>query len=456
MFKRSQGPTATEATLKAFGSPTAEVLAEHHPFTERAALITVSLMLLAILAFISVVQVDRIVSATGRLVPVGGTITVQPLETQILRHIEVQVGDVVHKGQVLAVCDPTLSEADRQKLAGQVASLEAQVARLSAEEAGPRVRTGTGAYDALQQRLYQQRQTELTASLQDYDQRIRATETQIAGLQTNIDALVARQKISGELAGMHDKLAKEGYVSRLQQLGVQDQQIALNSQLADARSTLDANQHQLSSLREQRKVFLDHWHSGNLTDLLSARTALDQARQDLTKATMLRDLVNVVAPVDGVVTRIPQLSAGGIAGSSAPLFGLVPLDTPLEAAVQIEPIDIGFVKVGQPVNLKFDAYKFMEHGIGHGSVKAFSQDSFSSDSGSTLGSGTGISGASGGAHFDARVQLTQLDLHNLPEGKARLLPGMTVQADIVVGRRTILWYLLSGALRSGAEALHEP
>jgi len=33
---------------------------------------------------------------------------------------------------------------------------------------------------------------------------------------------------------------------------------------------------------------------------------------------------------------------------------------------------------------------------------------------------------------------------------------MTLEADIVVGQRTILWYLLGGAMRSGAEAMHEP
>lgn len=458
MSKPSARPGSTDAAVLEFGSPTAEVLAQHYPWTERATLLVLGLLVLAGLVFISLVKVDRIVSASGRLVPVGGTITVQPLETQILRRVTVQVGDVVHKGQVLAQCDPTLSEADRQRLQEQVSSLEAQVARLSAEETrgGGAPASGDNAYDALQSRLYQQRRTELDAGLADFDQRIHATETQIAGLRKDITALEARQRIGAELAGMHDKLAQEGYVSRLQQLGVQDQQLTLRSQLADARSTLEADQHQLASLREQRAAFRDHWHSSNLADLVTARTALDQARQDLAKANHLRELVDLVAPVDGVVTRIPQVSVGGVAGGATPLFGLVPLDTPLEAAVQIEPIDIGFVKVGDRVNLKFDAYKFMEHGIGHGVVKTFSQDSFTDDSTTSVGSGTGTSTPRSAAHFDARIQLTSLDLHALPGGHARLTPGMTLQADIVVGRRTILWYLLGGALRSGAEALHEP
>jgi hemolysin D len=38
----------------------------------------------------------------------------------------------------------------------------------------------------------------------------------------------------------------------------------------------------------------------------------------------------------------------------------------------------------------------------------------------------------------------------------RIIPGMTLEADIIVGRRTIMWYLFGGALRSGADAMHEP
>jgi multidrug efflux pump subunit AcrA (membrane-fusion protein) len=191
--------------------------------------------------------------------------------------------------------------------------------------------------------------------------------------------------------------------------------------------------------------------------MVTACNSLEAAKQELTKAARLRDLVNLVSPEDAIVTRVPQLSVGGVAGGAQPLFGLVPLNATLQVAVQIEPQDIGFVKVGDPVNLKFDAYKYLEHGLGHGVVSTFSQDSFADGSGGlAIGSGNGTTDSRAGAHFDARVKITGVDLHELPDGAPRLVPGMTVQADIVVGRRTILWYLLGGALRSGSEAMREP
>jgi HlyD family type I secretion membrane fusion protein len=304
--------------------------------------------------------------------------------------------------------------------------------------------------------LYLQRQTELTSSVSDFEQRIRAIEEQNSGLQKTIADLDSRRKIGNEMEGMHDRLSKEGYVSQLQLLNIRDQQLALQSQLSSARSSLSSNQHQLAALRDQRRVFLDRWRSSTVSELVAARNNLEGARQELTKASRLRDLVNLTSPVDAVVTRIPQLSVGGVAAGAQPLFGLVPVNAQLQAAIKIEAKDIGFVKVGAPVNLKFDSYKFMEHGIGHGVVTTFSQDSFSeAPNGSSLGSGTGDSRGLT-AMYDARIRITDVDLRDVPGGKARLIPGMTLQADIVVGSRTILWYFLGGALRSGAEAMQEP
>jgi len=154
--------------------------------------------------------------------------------------------------------------------------------------------------------------------------------------------------------------------------------------------------------------------------------------------------------------RIPNLSAGAIAMEAQPLFSLVPVNAPLEAAVQIDAQDIGFVKVGDPVTIKFNAYKFLEHGTGSGEVKTISQDSFTEfptqDSVTVAGGGGGETRS---PFFAARVKITSIKLHDVP-ANYRISPGMTIQTDIVVGRRTIMWYLLGGALRSGSEAMQEP
>jgi multidrug efflux pump subunit AcrA (membrane-fusion protein) len=136
------------------------------------------------------------------------------------------------------------------------------------------------------------------------------------------------------------------------------------------------------------------------------------------------------------------------------------LNAPLEVDAQVDSQDIGFIKVGDPVTIKFDAYKFMEHGVGKGVVKTISQDAFTEDSmQDALTSGGGGSptapGQTRSPYFDTRITITALQLHDVAQ-HFRMSPGMTLEADIVVGKRTILWYLIGGALRSGSEALREP
>jgi len=107
------------------------------------------------------------------------------------------------------------------------------------------------------------------------------------------------------------------------------------------------------------------------------------------------------------------------------------------------------------VTLKLDAYKFLEHGYLEGRVKTIGSDTLTEQSSEDTVSGGTSSGDSRSPYYDARVAITRVKLHDVP-ANYRLLPGLTLDADIVVGHRTIMWYLLGGALRSGSEAMHEP
>src|SRR5437868_6097886 len=111
-------------------SATAEFLARNRRVPERATLYVLVGLIGLVLTFICVVQLDRIVSATGHLVPIAGTFTVQPLDKAIISRVLVSVGDRVKKGQVLATCDPTFAQADLLQLQQKLAGLSAHQRRL--------------------------------------------------------------------------------------------------------------------------------------------------------------------------------------------------------------------------------------------------------------------------------------------------------------------------------------
>jgi hemolysin D len=395
----------------------------------------------------SVVQLDRIVSAKGKIVPIEGSLVVQPLDKGIIRNIKVAVGAVVKKGEVLATLDPTFTTADLVNLEQKVASLTAETRRLADEEADRRfVPTDDGPYETLQLQIWRERQSEFRAGVNDFDARISKDQADIVGLNQDIDNFSERLKYATEIEKMRQELEKGGHESRLVSLQASDQRAEVARNLAASQNKLAATKQELASLTAQRQVYIQTWHAKNLADLVEKKNKLDEAQQELSKAKRMHDLVNLESPADAVIVKINKdVSSGAVVSPAEPVFTLVPLDAPLEAEVDINAKDIGFVHVGDRVRIKFEAYRFLEHGSGQGTVKTVSQDSFTDEKDHTTTS----------PYFRARITLTEVNLHDVP-ADFRLIPGMTLDADIVVGHRTIAWYLVGGALRSGAEAMHEP
>jgi multidrug efflux pump subunit AcrA (membrane-fusion protein) len=104
------------------------------------------------------------------------------------------------------------------------------------------------------------------------------------------------------------------------------------------------------------------------------------------------------------------------------------------------------VKPGDEAKLKLDAYRFTEYGMAEGRVRSISGDSFNK-----LDDGT----PSGARYYKARIEITAINLRNVPKDLT-LLPGMPLQADIVVGERTIMQYMLGRVIRNASEGMREP
>ena len=442
-----------------FESATAEVIDRHYPLIERSTIYTMAAFMAFILIFISVKKIDRVVMATGRLVPTAGTITVQPLDKAIISQILVTQGQMVKKGQILATCDPTFAEADLVGLKAKIESLEAEKARIEAEEGSAQPGASNAQpYHRLQATISNQRLTEFRAGVSDFDERINSAEAQAAGFRKSIDDYRAELKISTEQEAMYSKLEEEKVTSHLQTITFSNQRVELARLLATAEASLDSTEHTLESLKEQRKSFMEKWRGDDLNNLVQVDNQLDDARDQFAKAQRIRDLVNLTSPADAIVLKIPDLSQGAVAQDAEPLFSLVSLDAPLEVDAEIDAKDSGFVRVGDHARIKFDAFQFMEHGVAEGEVKTVSQDAFTEESNQdsvTKATYMGTSAEQRTPYYDARIKLKAIKLHDVPRDM-RLTPGMTLTADIIVGHRTILWYILGGALRSGSEGMREP
>src|SRR3984957_11999509 len=409
-------------------------------------------MVVLALGLMAVVKLDRVVTGMGRVVTAAGSLYVSPFDAGIVREVRVKAGDVVKTGQVLATLDPTFTHADLLQLQQKQGSDEAAVARMEAELAGrPYTFSPTDPYQSLQGGIWQKRQAQYRYDLADFDARIHSSESQVAQYQSDAQEYTKRLKLANDVENVYEPLLEKGYVSKLQVMQATDGRTEMGRLLADAQNQMSSLRQTLASLKAQRESYIQKWNSDTGTELVTVRNDLDVTRQNLQKAQKLSDLSSLNSPADAVVLKVGKVSSGSVAGSGAqtigqdPLFTLVPLDAPVEADVNVSARDIGFIKIGDPVQLKLDAYRFMQHGTAKGVIKTISEGSFTTDDNNTPVE----------PYFKVRVTIKEVHLRNVPPD-FRLIPGMTLAGDIMVGRRTILSYLVEGGLRTGSEAMREP
>jgi len=164
-----------------FQMPSTTVTTAPVPRSARGMVWIIGSMFAAILVAMGLIEVDRVVTAQGRVISQAATLVVQPLDASIVRSIDVHEGEHVKAGQVLAQLDPTFAAADVDALSAQVSSLQAQVSRLQAE-VDDRVFTysGTDANLLLQAAIFGQRQAEYSFKLENYTQKINSLVAAIA------------------------------------------------------------------------------------------------------------------------------------------------------------------------------------------------------------------------------------------------------------------------------------
>lgn len=415
--------------------------------------------MLALLALISCfVQMDRVVVATGRLATQAPPIVMQPLERSIMRDVRVKAGDIVRKGQVLATLDPTFTLADRSALSAQQRALFAELRRLEAEAAGKPIE-GFGPTDAdpdmaLQASLYAQRQAQYRSRLDSLDGGIASTEASLRASEGDEKSLSAQLAVYSDVENLRAQLYKAQTGSRLQLLEAQAQRLETERSLQSTTNRIQELRADLTARKAERRNFVDDWQRQLLEQLVATRREAAQVDEDLAKAVRRNDLVELTAPADAIVQEVARLSPGSIAREAEALITLVALETPLIAEVVIDSGDIGYVKAGDPVEVKVAPFPFQRHGMLKGRLRSVSRQSFVPGSAEALDALRSPT-VSGAYVHRAQVDLESLRLERMPEGAA-LTAGMVVQAEIKVGSRSLMSYFLYPVLRGLDESLKEP
>jgi len=441
-----------QTALDDFHLETAAITNERIPAAYGIAIKLMAGMLVSSIALTCFIPVDRVVSSqNGKIVPTEAVSVFQSLDPAIIKSIDVKEGQQVEKGQLLATLDQTFTLADVDQTRQQLASLDAQIERADAELANRKpnfVKTDDkdrARYQAIQQSLFEQRAGQYRSQVQSGEEKIRGLQATIAKLQNEESRYAEREKIAKQVETMRSTLVERQAGSLLNLLSATDQRLDLLRTVEANHNALIEAQHQLSSAQADSQAFKDQWNATTSQELITARNNRDQADASLAKAMKHQDLVRLTASEPSVVLTMAKLSVGSVLKAGDSLMTLMPLRIPMEAETMISSRDIGFLRVGDPATIKIEAFNSVEHGTASGRIKWISEGAFTTDD----------DGKPTDPYYKARVSIDSMNFVGVPDN-FRLIPGMTLSADMKVGSRSLARYLIGGAIQGMGEAMREP
>ena len=447
--------TTTQTVLE-FQSPTAAVIADRPSVASRATIWVIGAAIVSSIAIMGFYPVDRVVAVPGKVVSKTSNLVVQPLDTSIIRQINVREGQLVHAGDLLARLDPTFAQADAGSLDAQVASLQAETDRLEAETNDRAYTPDGGPASQLQAMIFAQRHAEKTAHLENYRQKIDSAQSKIAQTTSDIVNYAEELRSAQAKEGIRRQLEKLQLGSKLNTLDAGAQRADVNRSLQAAFAANAAAKSDLEALMSERDGYVQQTRSETSQQLTEQGRKLADAKDQQVKAALRSKLVELRADRDAIVLNVATVAAGSVVQSGDELITLVPADAPLEVEASIPARDAGFVSAGNHAVVKFDTFPYTTYGFATGTLTTVSADSFSSPRDKPgRPAGSRQDPAEGPVFFRGNLSLDELKLHNLPAG-FRMTPGMPITADINVGRRTVLSYLLAKVVPALTEGMREP
>ncbi|MBB3173121.1 HlyD family secretion protein [Endobacter medicaginis] len=444
--------------LLEFHSPSAAVLAMPPRASARFITWVIGSMAVATIVGMCVLPLDRVVSADGRLISTRSTVLVEPIESAIVRRILVHEGQEVKKGEVLVELDPTISDADILNLRHQVDSYAAQVARLTAQAKGEEYVVDPNSPSSTQQAAIFLRQSqEYRAKLENYDQQIASQRSQLQGYLADAALFAGRVKVAQDVHAMRQQLLRDQVGSRLNSLASQDQLMEVQRSEAEARANAIATQNKLAALEAERDGYVQNTKATTFENLTDSQRHLFEARDDFAKADLRAHLTNLTAPEDSVVLTIAKVATGSVLQAGSEVMTLVPTDAPLEVEGIATAKDSGYLRLGDKANIKFATFPSMRYGGAQGTLVNVSADSFSEKTNREgLPESSGLNPVPTGASFyRLRIRIDKYTLHGVPN-YFHPVPGMPVTADILVGKRTMMEFLLGSVMPVATEGMREP
>jgi hemolysin D len=393
-------------------------------------------------------EVDIVSTALGKVVPDGKLKNLQAAEPGIIKNIHVVEGQHVNEGDLLFEFDPTVSESDSASVDLKLRLAKLELDRLESELSGaiPQYENNQeqDSFVDLQEQLrsariksHESRTSQLSVEIEDLRHNLKTSELQVESLE----------KITRHIREQEQKLrphigkvvSQFTYDATKEKLLIKENELELEtSKIQSLKNEIHIAELRLSSLHND--------HQTKLVDEINLkRREVATMRGEAQKLELALSLKELRSPIAGVIQSIEATTIGGVVTEAQTLLKILPNEAPLIIEAQLSNSDIGFVRQGQSVKIKVDAFPFMQFGSLSGVVQQISPDSDNTAHANISASNPQKINNNSSSYYRVRVIADQNQFKEHPH--LQIKAGMSVQVDIKIGRRALLQFFVQPLAR---------
>lgn len=408
---------------------------------------TIVLAVLWLIFWANMAELDKIVRGSGKVVPSNKVQIVQNLEGGIVSEILVSSGDIIQKNQTLIQLDNTQFASSFSEKLLEMQALQAKASRLTAESTDAKF-VMPERYDSnfekqfylREQSLLAERNKQQQIAVDIIQQQIAQHQTELDNAREQLDQLRDSLKLLDQEIEMTEPLVSRGFASEVSLLKTRRERNDTFGKLNSIEQSIPKYQALIretqQKIAEVRQTFRNEAQE-SLNETLARISQLESvnvALEDKVQRTSIK------SPVSGVISEMLVNTLGEVIQPGSDMVKIVPIEDSLVLETRVQPSDIGFVKKGLPAKVKFTAYDFAVYGGLEGVVEQVSADT--------------ITDPEGKSYYLVRIRTNKNYLGTEAE-PLNLMPGMMASVDVIVGKHTILDYLLKPILKTKELALRE-
>ena len=416
---------------------------EQKPINSRIIIYSLFAALLLLLLWAAFSPLDDVVHGSGKVTPTSGTQLIQSVDGGMVQEILVKESDFVEKDAVIVKIDPTRFTSSFGERKANIMALTAKAARLEALTKEHDFQPPEHVAEAVpnivehEQRLYRTSLEELRSTLSVGRDRVAQRRQELVESTSRLAQLSTAYELAQDELRATKSLLESGAVSPLEVT-------RLEKEVARAQRDRDQTKAQISRVRssifeaEGQITEIGLRYKNSWRNELSATLAELESLTEGNKA--LEDRVShseVRSPANGTVKRLFVNTVGAVVMPGGAIAEVVSDEDELVIEAKLSPNDRAFVKPEQHVVVKFTAYEYAIYGGLDGLVEYISPDTIVDERGNTF--------------YTVRIKT-----HETSFGEGRpILPGMVAQVDIIIGKKTVLSYILKPLFRAKEKALRE-